>query len=111
MTNNDTVHRPLGWALIGCGGAGNGHAQWATSTPDIAVRGFCDTRADSAKRFHDEYGGEYHTTDPGRIFADPLVDIVSIAMSHNSHVGIDRFKRHVDRVQTGCFESGVVHRR
>jgi len=88
MTNNDTVHRPLGWALIGCGGAGNGHAQWATSTPDIAVRGFCDTRADSAKRFHDEYGGEYHTTDPGRIFADPLVDIVSIATSHNSHADL-----------------------
>jgi predicted dehydrogenase len=84
MPNNNT-NRPLGWALIGCGGAGNGHAQWASSTPDVEVRGFCDVRTDSAQRFHEQYGGEYHTTDPERVFSDPSVDIVSIATSHNSH--------------------------
>ena len=52
------------------------------------MRGFCDTRVDSAKRFHEQYGGEYHTTDVGRIFADPLVDIVSIATSHSSHADL-----------------------
>ena len=88
MMNNNKNNRPLGWALIGCGGAGNGHAGWASSTPSIVVRGFCDTRVDSAKRFHEQYGGEYHTTDVGRIFADPLVDIVSIATSHSSHADL-----------------------
>ncbi len=88
MTNNDTTNRPLGWALIGCGGAGNGHARGASSTPGVVVRGFCDIRADSAQRFHEEYGGEYHTTDPDRIFADPSVDIVSIATSHSSHADL-----------------------
>jgi predicted dehydrogenase len=85
MPNNDTTNRPLGWALIGCGGAGNGHAQWASSTPDVEVRGFCDVQTDSAQRFHKQYGGEYHTTNPERVFADPTVDIVSIATSHSSH--------------------------
>ncbi|MCZ6676009.1 MAG: Gfo/Idh/MocA family oxidoreductase [Candidatus Poribacteria bacterium] len=88
MANNDSTHRPLGWALIGCGGAGNGHAQWASSTPEIVVRGFCDIRDDSAQRFHDKYGGAYHTTDADRIFSDPQVDIVSIATSHSSHADL-----------------------
>jgi len=88
MTNNDITNRPLGWALIGCGGAGNAHARWASETPGIVVRGFCDIRADSAKRFFEQYGGEYHTTDASRIFADPLVDIISIATSHSSHADL-----------------------
>jgi predicted dehydrogenase len=98
MTNN-IKNQPLGWALIGCGGAGNGHAQWASATPGLIIRGFCDIRLDSAKRFHEQYGGEYHTTDPKRIFTDPTVDIVSIATSHNSHAGLAiaalKAKKHV----------------
>ena len=75
----------MGWALIGCGSAGNSHAQWASSTPGVVIQGFADAQADAAKRFHREYGGEYHTTNPEHIFADPAVDIVSIATSHGSH--------------------------
>ena len=78
----------MGWALVGCGSAGKSHAQWASSTPGIVIRGFCDTQADAARRFHEECGGEYHTTDPERIFTDPLVDIVSIATSHSSHADL-----------------------
>ena len=88
MIKDVTTNRPLGWALIGCGGAGNGHAQWASATPGLVVRGFCDIRLDSAKRFHEQYGGDYHTNDPDRIFTDPTVDIVSIATSHNSHADL-----------------------
>ena len=75
----------LGWALIGCGGAGRGHAQMAAANLDIKVCGFCDTRAESALQAREQYPGSYHTTDPDRIFADPEVDIVSIATSHQSH--------------------------
>ena len=78
----------LGWALIGCGGAGNGHASGAASTPEIVLRGFCDVRADSASDFCARHGGAYHTTDPEEIFSDPEVDIVSIATSHQSHADL-----------------------
>lgn len=88
MPNTETTNRSLGWALIGCGGAGNGHAQWASSTPEVAVLGFCDARGDSAKAFHEKYSGEYHTTDADRVFEDPQVDIISIATSHSSHADL-----------------------
>ncbi len=78
---------PLGWALIGCGGAGTGHARWAASTQDIEVRGFCDVRTDSARNLSEQYGGAY-TTDPDEIFSDPQVDIISIATSHQSHADL-----------------------
>ena len=84
MATNDK----LSWALIGCGGAGNGHARGASDTPDVVVRGFCDVRSDSAKGFQEQYGGDYYTTDPDRVFADPSVDIVSIATSHSSHADL-----------------------
>lgn len=88
MSNNQTTIPSLGWALIGCGGAGNRHAQWAMSTSGVEIHGFCDKFADSAERFHQKYGGAYHTTDPERIFTDPSVDIVSIATSHHSHADL-----------------------
>ena len=85
MEENGRTDHPMGWALVGCGGAGNSHARWATSTAGVEIRGFCDAQADAARRFHRDYGGDYHTTDPDRIFTDPAVDIVSIATSHGSH--------------------------
>ena len=88
MKNKDMGNRPLGWALIGCGGMGKGHARWASSTQDVVVRGFCDVQADAAKRFQEQYGGEYYTTDADRVFADPSVDVVSIATFHDSHADL-----------------------
>lgn len=84
MPNNKMASSSLGWALIGCGGAGNNHAQWAMSTPGVEIHGFCDKLIDSAERFHQKYGGSYYTTDPERIFTDSSIDIVSIATSHRS---------------------------
>ena len=67
MSNNQTTIPSLGWALIGCGGAGNRHTQWAMSTPGVEIHGFCDKFADSAARFHQQYDAAYHTTNPERI--------------------------------------------
>ena len=75
----------LGWALIGCGGAGRAHAGWAASTEGVSLRGFCDIDSSMAQRQLAQHGGGYATTDPERIFDDPAVDIVSIATSHSSH--------------------------
>ena len=88
MAKDFSTDCPMGWALIGCGGAGNSHARWASSTPDVVIRGFADAQADAARRFHREYGGEYHTTDPNHVFSDASVDIVSIATSHSSHADL-----------------------
>lgn len=88
MKENASINHAMRWALIGCGGAGRSHARWASSTPDVVIRGFCDTRSDAARSCHKEFGGEYHTTNSERIFADTEVDIVSIASSHGSHADL-----------------------
>ncbi|MDE0041994.1 MAG: Gfo/Idh/MocA family oxidoreductase [Candidatus Poribacteria bacterium] len=88
MDSHLSTNRSMDWALIGCGSAGKSHAKWASSTPGVVIRGFSDAQADAAKQLHGEYGGEYHTTNPERIFADPAVDIVSIATSHSSHADL-----------------------
>ena len=88
MKSNNIANRPLGWALIGCGSIGRSHAGWASATQDVVVRGFCDVRDDAAKRFQEQYGGEYSTTDADRVLADPSVDIVSIATFHDSHADL-----------------------
>ncbi|MDE0506255.1 MAG: Gfo/Idh/MocA family oxidoreductase, partial [Candidatus Poribacteria bacterium] len=88
MKENASINHAMGWALVGCGGAGRSHARWASSTTDIVIRGFCDTQPEAARRCHEEYGGEYYTTNPERIFADTEVDIVSIATSHGSHADL-----------------------
>ena len=87
MTMNG-AGKALGWALVGCGGAGRAHAGWATATEGVAVRGFCDIQAGMAEQLQQKYGAEYATTDPARVFADPAVDIVSIATSHSSHADL-----------------------
>lgn len=85
MTSNANPAPTLGYALIGCGGAGRAHAGWAAETDGVTVRGFCDIHESAAQQLQAQHGADYATTDPERIFADPGVDIVSIATSHSSH--------------------------
>ncbi len=85
MTSNANPAPTLGYALIGCGGAGRAHAGWAAETDGVTVRGFCDIHEGAAQQLQAQHGAEYATTDPERVFADPSIDIVSIATSHSSH--------------------------
>lgn len=87
MTMNG-AGKALGWALVGCGGAGRAHTGWAAATEGVTVRGFCDIQAGMAEQLQQQYGAEYATTDPERVFADSAVDIVSIATSHSSHADL-----------------------
>ena len=82
---NSSHDQPFGWALIGCGGIGNYHSQWAVATPDIDVRAFCDINQEAASRYYEQFEGGYYTTDPARIFADDDVEIVTIATTHGTH--------------------------
>lgn len=76
---------PLNWALIGCGGIGRAQVRWAADTPEIRARAFCDINEDAARELSETHADSYHTTDPGKIFADPHIDIVSIATTHDTH--------------------------
>ena len=76
---------PLGWGLIGCGAAGRAHTRWAAAEANTTVRAFCDVDAPAAEALAREHDGAWHTTDPARLFADPDIDILSIATSHDSH--------------------------
>ncbi len=49
------------------------------------MRAFCDVDAPAAEALAREHDGAWHTTDPARLFADPDIDILSIATSHDSH--------------------------
>ncbi|MDE0179812.1 MAG: Gfo/Idh/MocA family oxidoreductase [Caldilineaceae bacterium] len=77
--------RPFGWALIGCGNVGRSHSRWAVETPDIDVRAFCDINEDAASSYYEQYEGGYYTADPARVFADPDIEIVTIATTHATH--------------------------
>ena len=71
-------------ALIGCGGAGRGHAAKAKSL-GIELVGFCDVIAEAAERALAEFGGRYTTTDAGRIMRDDSIDLLFIATHHDAH--------------------------
>ncbi len=85
---NANTAQTLGYALIGRGGAGRAHAGWAADTEGVAVRGFCDIHERAAQQLQAQHSAEYATTDPERVFADPAVDVVSIATSHSSHADL-----------------------
>jgi predicted dehydrogenase len=74
----------LGWALIGCGGAGRAHALGAFAAPEVEVCGFYDTVLEKAEGYSADFGG-YATSELQRVLDDPGIDIVSIATPHNAH--------------------------
>ena len=77
----------LGWALIGCGGAGRGHARGAAGTASVAVRAFYDTMSEKSDAYSQEFGGTA-VDEFQRIFDDPKINIVSIATPHNAHTDL-----------------------
>lgn len=81
----------LGWALIGCGGAGRSHALGAVETNGVGVRAFYDTDPERAAFFATEFGTR--TAGLDEIFADPAIHIVSIATPHDTHarLALDAF--------------------
>lgn len=72
-------------ALIGCGGLGRVHAQMVQQLDGMQMTAFCDVDAARAAQFRDEFGGEYATDDPARIFDDPTVAAVYICTHHDTH--------------------------
>ena len=90
MAIDSTTNRPLGWALIGCGSAGKSHAQWASSTPDIAIRGSSATlKPTPPEIFTTNTAARNHTTNPRERLQRSLGEYrIESQPSHSSHADL-----------------------
>jgi len=73
-------------ALIGCGSWGRQHAESAQALSGLRMAAFCDLREEQAAAYCAEFGGEYATADAERVFADPSIEAVFIATTHDTHM-------------------------
>ena len=71
--------------LVGCGNLGRVHAGCVAKIDGAAFVAYADVRGDAASALREEFGGQYATTDSGRIFADESIDAVYICTLHDSH--------------------------
>lgn len=72
--------------LIGCGGlARAAHCTSVAQIPDAQFLAYADIREEAAQACLKEFGGEYATSDAGKILADKRIDAVYICTRHDSH--------------------------
>ena len=71
-------------AIIGCGGAGSGHARKAREL-GVEVTAFCDNVEAAARRLRDEMGRGLVTTDAAEILRDDRIELLLIATHHDAH--------------------------
>ncbi|NUN98553.1 MAG: Gfo/Idh/MocA family oxidoreductase [Candidatus Omnitrophica bacterium] len=76
---------PLRFGLIGCGGLGRVHAECLKRIPEAHFVAYCDIVDDAAKELLEDFGGEYATTEPGRVLEDRSLQAVYIVTRHDSH--------------------------
>jgi len=71
--------------LIGCGGLGGVHAASVSRIDGFEMAAYCDVFEDKAQALLDQYGGDYATTDPERLFRDESLDAIYVATLHDTH--------------------------
>ncbi|MBI3944453.1 MAG: Gfo/Idh/MocA family oxidoreductase [Armatimonadetes bacterium] len=83
--------------VIGCGGMCKAHLRTiGAKSPNISeplrpfaekitIYGLADVNLQKAEGHRQEFGGEYITDDPERIFTDPKIDAVLITTWHDTH--------------------------
>jgi predicted dehydrogenase len=72
--------------LIGCGGlARAAHCTSVAKIDGAHFIAYADINEAAAQSALADFGGEYATTDPGRIFSDKRIDAVYICTHHDSH--------------------------
>lgn len=76
---------PLRVGLIGCGEWARWHMDIMPHLPELRVRAYADTYEAAAQAFPRQYGGDYATADPQRVFDDPDIDFVMICTWHHTH--------------------------
>ena len=72
-------------ALIGCGGLGKVHTQMVQQVGGMTMAAFCDVDGARAEQLRQEFGGDYATSDPEKIFSDPNINVVYICTHHDTH--------------------------
>jgi len=77
--------KELRFALIGCGGLGRVHAECISKIEDARFVAYADIDGEKAEAALREFGGDYATTETGRIFSDDRIDAVYICTRHDSH--------------------------
>ena len=74
--------------LIGCGALGRVHAACVQDISEARFAAYADIREEAAGALLQEFGGDYATSDAGRIFADKTIDAVYICTRHDSHASL-----------------------
>lgn len=74
--------------LIGCGNLAKVHAQAVARIPEASFVAYADVSAAAAEGLLAQFGGDYATTDPGRLFADDSLQAVYICTRHDSHASL-----------------------
>jgi UDP-N-acetyl-2-amino-2-deoxyglucuronate dehydrogenase len=85
--SESTIDRPLGVAVIGCGGIVQTHARAAREIPGARLVGVSSRDAAKARRVGEGEGCRF-TTDAATLIDDPEVAVVSIATSSGSHAAL-----------------------
>lgn len=71
--------------IIGCGNLGRIHAGCIAELEGIETAAYCDVFESNARQLLDEFGGDYATSDPERLFADSGLDAIYVTTLHDTH--------------------------
>lgn len=82
------ARRALRGGLIGCGAIGKIFADAIADIDEMNLVAFCSRNGDKAEHYRATYGGEYSTTDAGRVLDDPSIDAIYITTWHDSHADL-----------------------
>jgi predicted dehydrogenase len=75
--------------LIGCGSlARSAHCVSIAQIPDARFLAYADINETAAQAALQEFGGEYATADPEKLFSDRRLDAVYICTRHDSHASL-----------------------
>ena len=77
--------RTLRFACIGCGGMGTLHVLNSKYVPGMQVVAYADVVKEKADKFLRDFGGEYATDNPERVFSDATLDGVLIQTGERHH--------------------------
>ncbi|MGI2297222.1 Gfo/Idh/MocA family protein [Paenibacillus sp. GXUN7292] len=71
--------------IIGCGNLGRIHAACIVELEGMKLSAYCDVFEQNAHRMLEEFGGEYATSDPNRLFEDESLDAIYVTTMHDTH--------------------------
>ncbi len=77
--------KSLRFGCIGCGNMGTLHVLNSKYVPGMEVVAYADAIKDKAEKFLRDFGGEYATDDPNKIFEDKTIDGVLIQTGEKHH--------------------------